>query len=214
MNTFHWELRDRMFSEENMYNFVMRAASDRKFDQTLRALPAMRKFHEGQTRKGKEHVPYIYHPLTAACHALALGIEEDDILAAVLLHDVCEDCGVEPEELLVNQKIQKTVAQVTFRILPGESREQAKERYFWNISKNRDAIIVKILDRCHNISTMATGFPVERMAAYIDETEKYVLPLLNLLKVTYPEFYNAAFLLKYQMMSVLESLKRTIITEV
>ena len=94
MNTFHWELRDRMFSKENMYNFVMRAASDRKFDQTLKALPAMRKFHEGQTRKGKEHVPYIYHPLTAACHALALGIEEDDILAAVLLHDVCEDCGV------------------------------------------------------------------------------------------------------------------------
>ena len=214
MNTFHWELRDRMFSEENMYNFVMRAASDRKFDQTLKALPAMRKFHEGQTRKGKEHVPYIYHPLTAACHALALGIEEDDILAAVLLHDVCEDCGVEPEALPVNENIQKTVAEVTFRIFPGESREQAKERYFRNISCSRNAIVVKILDRCHNISTMATGFPRERMAAYIDETEKYVLPLVNLLKVTYPEFYNAAFLLKYQMMSVLESLKRTIITGV
>ena len=32
-----------------------------------------------------------------ACHLLSLGISEDELLAVSLLHDVCEDCGYEPE---------------------------------------------------------------------------------------------------------------------
>ena len=57
---------------------------------------------------------------------------------------------------------------------------------------------------------MAVGFDRKGMASYITETETYVMPLLNYIKQTYPEYYDAAFLLKYHMKSLLESLKRLV----
>lgn len=47
------------------------------------------------------------------------------------------------------------------------------------------------------------------MAQYIAETETYVMPLLDVLKRRYEEScYHAAFLVKYQMLSDMENLKR------
>lgn len=206
-----WELHDRIFSEEHMYTFIKSAAAAKKLTQTSKVLQMAREFHEGQTRKGKDQVPYIYHPLMIACHALALGLDEDDLIAAILLHDVCEDCGATLEDIPVNDDVKKAIELVTFCVQEGETKEQAKRRYYEAISENRLATIIKVLDRCNNISTMAVAFSKKKMAAYIDETEEYVLPLLNCIKTKYPECYNAAFLLKYQMLSILESLKRTII---
>ena len=55
------------------------------------------KAHSGAVRKGTT-VPYILHPLEAA--AIAASITDDqDVIAAAVLHDVPEDAGVTPEEL-------------------------------------------------------------------------------------------------------------------
>lgn len=206
-----WELHDRMFSEEHMYTFIRSAASAKGLTQTAKVLPLAKKLHSGQTRKGKEAVPYIYHPLMLACHALALGLDEDDIIATALLHDTVEDCGIEAAELPVSQQVRTAVELLSFHIDDGENKIQAKERYYQNISENRLATIVKVLDRCNNISSMAMAFTVEKLIEYINETENYVIPVLESMKHNYPECYNAAFILKYQMLSVLESLKRTIL---
>lgn len=72
------------------------------------------------------------------------------------------------------------------------------------------ASFVKIVDRCNNLSMMAAGFSRKRMISYIIETEKYVLPLIEKLKNEQPRYSNALFLLKYQMLSIMESLKRLI----
>lgn len=205
-----WELSDRMFSEDHMYTFVKSAAASKNLEQTSVCLPLVKKLHEGQVRKGKDRVPYIYHPLMLCCHALALGLDEDDILATALLHDVVEDCDISIVELPVNDNVKEAVALLTFSKEPEETKDQAKIRYYQNISKNRLAVIVKVLDRCNNISSMAVAFSKEKMAEYIDETENFVMPVLDCMKHNYPECYNAAFLLKYQMLAVLESLKRTI----
>lgn len=195
-------------SEEAMYERVRSAAGAKGLVQTGRALPLAQKLHRGQYRKGPERLPYICHPLTMACHALALGIEEDDILAAALLHDVCEDCGVKPEELPVNGTVREAVSLLTFCREAGEAGEQAKERYYGGIRENRTATVVKLLDRCNNISTMASAFSTGRMAGYADETRRYVLPLLSVLRQRYPEFRDASFLLQYQMESLLKSIER------
>jgi len=53
--------------------------------------------HDGQTRKGSA-LPYILHPMETA--NIAAGMTNDpEVLAAALLHDVAEDCGVTEEEL-------------------------------------------------------------------------------------------------------------------
>ncbi len=146
------------------------------------------------------------------CHALALQLEEDDLLASILLHDVCEDCfdengvKIQPESLPVGRVARETVRLLTKPevLYPGW-----EEKYYGDISGSRLAVIVKVLDRCNNISMMAAGFSREKMAEYIVETEKYVLPLLDIMKKRYGSTcYNAAFLIKYQMLSDLENLKR------
>lgn len=92
---------------------------------------------------------------------------------------------------------------------PEEKRDGWEEEYYGAIAEDRIATIVKVLDRCNNISLMAGGFSRQKMAQYIAETETYVMPLLDVLKRRYEDgCYNAAFLLKYQMMSEMENLKR------
>lgn len=59
----------------------------------------MKEMHNGQMRKSMvAAVPYRAHPLTLACHALAMGIVEDDVISGLLLHDVLEDtCAAEKD---------------------------------------------------------------------------------------------------------------------
>ncbi len=202
-----WNLQDRLFSEEKMYSFVKETAQTMGLSLTNRALVMMEQCHRGQYRKGKDKIPYINHPLSMACHALALGIKEDAMLAAVLLHDVVEDCGVKAEELDTSEEVKEAVSLLTFVQRTGQSREEAKAVYFKRLSGNRLALMVKLLDRCNNISSMVTGFDKAKMISYIKETETMVFPLLE--EVTrYPEYQNASFLLKYQMKSVMETIKR------
>ena len=48
--------------------------------------------HDGMLRKGT-NVPYIVHPAEVAAIASTLT-DDPEILAAAVLHDVIEDCGV------------------------------------------------------------------------------------------------------------------------
>jgi len=53
--------------------------------------------HEGQTRK-MSGIPYILHPLEVAA-IIATLTDDIDVMAAGILHDTVEDCGVAPEEI-------------------------------------------------------------------------------------------------------------------
>lgn len=207
-----WELHDAMFSVDNMLRRVKMYAQAKKMKETQKAIRIMRKYHESAVRKSNsgEKIPYIIHPLMMACHAFALGIDSDDLIAAILLHDVVEDTEATLDDLPVNDRIRHAVDLVSFRVLEGKSKEESKAVYYEKISQDRIASMVKLLDRCNNVSTMATGFKAEKMAEYIEETEHYILPILDKVKHEYDEYYDAAFLLKYQLLSVMETLKRTL----
>jgi GTP pyrophosphokinase len=202
-----WKLKERLFSEDAMFTFILNTCTRLGMDQAIESLHFMQKSHSGQYRKGTQHVPYINHPLLMACQAFALHIATDTLISAILLHDVVEDCGVAPEELPVDEETREVVELLTFKMLPGMTRKESKKIYFDRIGANRTATMVKVLDRCNNISGMATCFTSQRMADYIDETEKYVMPLLDKLKYTYTEYNDVAFLMKYHMKSVLETIK-------
>ncbi len=199
---FQENMSDRLFNEERMYTYIRTYAGAKNMMQTSKVLPYARTLHEGQVRKGKDQVPYIYHPLLISCHALALGLDDDNIVSAALLHDVCEDCGVPLEELPVNEETREAV-----RLLTKDKINQNEEKYYDEIAKNPIATMVKLLDRCNNISSMSTGFSKERIVEYIKETEQYVLPLIRKAKNEYPKYSNQIFLMKYHMTSVMEALK-------
>ena len=65
--------------------------------------------HSGSPRKGT-NVPYIVHPMEAA--AIVAGITDDqELIAAALLHDTLEDTGATYDELVdhFNERIAKLV---------------------------------------------------------------------------------------------------------
>ena len=179
------------------------------------ALHYMREKHLGQFRKQGRHarelVEYINHPLLMACQAHAFGIRDDSLLAAILLHDVAEDTGTAVEELPFSDEVRQLVALVTFSVPAGLSKEEAKDRYYAAIRENGKACVIKIIDRCSNVSTMADSFSREKLIAYIWETETFVLPLMTVLKNQYPEYSDLAFLTKYHVISVIETIKSLLI---
>lgn len=202
-------LSDRLFSEEKMATYIGAYCNAKHLYETRRALACAKDKHSGQFRKkghGDERVPYIYHPLLLTCHALALGLEEDDLLSACLLHDVCEDCGVDPEELPISEETREAVRLLT-KWDGFEKTDRDETLYYNGIAGNRIAAVVKLLDRCHNISSMASCFSDEHMAEYIKETQEYIYPLMEKAREAYPEYSNQLFLIRYHMKSVVEALR-------
>ena len=154
----------KLFDEELMYRYIETYARNTEAENTIAALPFAKKMHAGQWRKGPEKIPYIVHPLSIACHALALGFCQDELIATILLHDVCEDCRDEsgnpiaPEVLPVDDIVKEAVLLLT---KPADEYEGWEETYYRGIAGNRLAIITKVLDRCNNLSTMSASFSGE-----------------------------------------------------
>ena len=196
------------FNHEKMYTYIRGFAAGAAMKETQKALTFAREKHCGQLRRSGQ--PYIIHPLTMACDALSMGIKDDAVVATILLHDVCEDCGVSVAELPCSETVKRGVELMTFRVMEGETKEIAKNRYYNMLLQGREAAMTKLIDRCHNVSSMAGTFSVEKLKAYIEETRHYVLPLLRKVKNQYPEDSDILFVLKYHIVSVVDSIEATI----
>ena len=198
----------RLFNEEHMYTYAKTVTTERKLYQTAKALPYAREKHKEQKRKGEQKdVPYINHPLTMVCQALAMQIYDDDILTALLLHDVVEDTKTPLEELPVSDEAKELVRLMTKDPNPKDKAASTKA-YYEELKKNPKAALVKCFDRVNNLSNMALGFDRDRMVGYVEETEKDIVPLIRVIKDNAPEFSNPCWLLSYQMYSLLETYKR------
>ncbi len=202
-----FKTKDAIYDWEHMKTYVKTSAKNYKMKNALAALDFAVGAHEGQKRK-KSTVPYIYHPLNLACHALAMDIKEDEIIAACLLHDVIEDCGKTPADLPVNDETKELVRLLTCEKENDETkRKPVLEKYYGAIVKNPKAALIKCMDRCNNLTTMSWGLSRDRIYRMIAETEEYYPKLLKAIKAA-PEYNNAAWLLQYQIESMLDIYKR------
>jgi (p)ppGpp synthase/HD superfamily hydrolase len=142
---------------------------------TQKAIPLAARCHRDQHRK--TGAPYIIHPIMVASQLLLCGVRSDTTLASAFLHDVLEDCPrlVSAETLrhvhLLDAGVVEAVKALSKH--PG----QAEREYYEQIGCSRHAILVKLADRWHNISTMDGVFSAERKAAYIAEAFEFILPL-------------------------------------
>lgn len=205
-----WTIREKMFSETHMYTRLKTLSEAEHLVQTDKALSYAQEKHANAYRKPTRfhkdsQVPYIIHPLMMACHAHALGIRDDAVLAVIMLHDVCEDCGVNPEELPFPENIRHSVALLT------KEKGQPTEEYYAGVMSDSCACIVKALDRCNNVATMASSFSKKKLIEYVNETEQYVYPLLDHIKREYLEYRDVIFVIKYQLLSTIETIKALLI---
>ncbi len=132
-----------------MFTRLKTIAEIKGLRETYKALYYAREKHKDQLRKKPKFsdakIPYISHPLMMACHAQSMGINEDAILAVILLHDVCEDCGVLPDELPFSEEIRTAVDLLTKQKPDNISKEEYTAEYYRGIGSNRIASLVKML---------------------------------------------------------------------
>lgn len=189
---------------EEIYTYIKGYASI-DMPNTSLALAAAMRFHGDQTRDSGE--PYIIHPLMVTLYLLNLGIDNDVICAASILHDVIED---QPEktrngEILEEEYgISREVINIV-RLLTKDKSNYNANKYYENISKNKDALLIKLSDRANNCSTMSVFTP-ERMNKYVKETKEYIYNLCKYGKTYYPEFSNQITIMKYQIVSICETI--------
>lgn len=180
-NKFRWPLNVETESVDLVVDKIQQLAENHDWSQARAALDCAISAHTDQYRKQRSNgvtgKPYITHPLALATRALSLDLLDEELLASLLLHDVVEDTPLTLADLPVNDHIRQTVDLVSFAVRDGETKQQAKVRYFQRIVTSNDAVMVKLIDRSHNLSEMANCFTCEKKIEYIRETQKYILPL-------------------------------------
>ena len=203
-----WELKPVNYSFEHMYTFVKGRAQMLGLSQTLAVMDLLRRAHGSQERKSRHGftTTYMVHPLTMACHALAMDLKDDDLIAACLAHDMVEDSDMKLPELPVNDRVREVIRLVSkSEIYPKDA--DWEDRYYKQIRLNPLACLVKCLDRVHNVAGMADAFSREWMVRYTAETDRYYPGLLDVIKKV-PEWNNAWWLLRYQLGTMTEAFKR------
>ena len=167
-----------MANVEKMYTYLRGYCIGANMKQSVVALQFAREHHERQTRK--DGTPYIVHPLSMACYAIALGLRDDNIIATILLHDTVEDCDVRVEYLPVNDTVRRAVQYMTVvKFDTDVDKIETKCRYFNELLDNREALICKALDRYNNLADMPMAFTQDAMGKNVAETEVLLLPILK-----------------------------------
>jgi len=192
---------------EKEYAFLKGYAHGKEYLELELALVIAKQSHSGQFRKAmKYHIPepYVSHPIRVASHLMSLGIDDETTLVAAVLHDVIEDTDVNKFTLSTAGISDDSIEAILLVSKTGKMNDEQAKTHFDNILFSKEASLVKVSDRVHNVSTMVGAFTDEKVRAYIDETRTYILPLAKKAKDRYPIYSNALVSMQYQIESILE----------
>ncbi len=141
--------------------------------------------HRGQKRRSGED--YITHPVAVA--QILAGLRMDwETVAAGLLHDTLEDCGLDPRVLEerfgpgVRRIVEgETKVSKLYKLANLEGEEKRAEdlrQMFIAMAEDVRIIIVKLADRLHNLRTLQ-HMPPEKQKRIAQETLEIYAPLAH-----------------------------------
>jgi guanosine-3',5'-bis(diphosphate) 3'-pyrophosphohydrolase len=156
---------------EDAYNFAMEA-------------------HQEQVRKSGE--PYLEHPLQVALTLAELQLDASS-LAAALLHDVPEDCGVPIKEIEAKfgPEISKLVDGITklsrlswtgAGVAKGALEAASLRKMLVAMAEDLRVVFIKLSDRLHNMRTLDALSPAKRRIIAQETLEIYA-PLAHRLGI-------------------------------
>lgn len=153
--------------------------------------------HVGQKRK-QAGLPYIVHPFSVA-FILAGYTDDEEIIAAGLLHDALEDVpgyGYTDMEREFGHRIAGIVKEVSEDKDPSESKEvekatwaERKGKYLAHLKRaSREAMMVCAADKIHNLTSLIDGYRdggekfLNRFNAPLEKKLQYYGAVLEVLK--------------------------------
>jgi len=146
--------------------------------------------HQGQVRKSGE--PYLEHPLQTALILAELQLDVSS-LAAALLHDIPEDCGlpVSGIEARFGSEIAKLVegttklGKVSFPVsaaVTSEAQAENLRKMLVAMAEDLRVVFIKLADRLHNMRTLDALSP-DRQLGIAQETLEIYAPLAHRLGI-------------------------------
>jgi GTP pyrophosphokinase len=146
--------------------------------------------HQGQVRMSGE--PYLEHPLQTALILAELQLDASS-LAAALLHDIPEDCGLPIAEIetrfgpeiakLVDgtTKLGK-VSMAASGVTTGTVQAENLRKMLVAMAEDLRVVFIKLADRLHNMRTL-DALPHERQISIAQETLEIYAPLAHRLGI-------------------------------
>src|SRR5438105_12342201 len=144
--------------------------------------------HDGQMRESGD--PYIVHPVDAAITVADMNMDAPSI-AAALLHDVVEDCGVSYDQVakLFGDEVARIVDGVTklgkLSLVRPEAASWDEDvqadnlrKMFLAMADDLRVVVVKLADRLHNMRTLY-ALPATKQVRIARETGEIYAPLAN-----------------------------------
>lgn len=137
--------------------------------KTLKALIKASELHKDQLRKADGY-PYVTH-LYSVAFILSRYTEDEDIIAAGLLHDVLEDI---PSDRYSAKDLKLEFGERIFEIVKGVSEDKdpkdrkedkeaiwrrRKERYLANLERDSiETLMVSCADKIHNLTSLKEAY--------------------------------------------------------
>ena len=151
--------------------------------------------HRSQRRRSGE--PYITHPVETAIIVADLQLDEVS-LAAALLHDVPEDCGISFAEIedRFGSEVEKLVEGMTRldkistqvqegdlqKVASNEAQIESLRKMFVSAAEDIRVVLIKLADRLHNMRTLKALTP-EKQQRIAQETMEIYAPLAHRLGI-------------------------------
>lgn len=205
-----WALRYEIFDPNHMEKRIRTFSIDEGLNETVRALAYLKEKMGEKVRsyeaigesENRAEASYIVHPLMMCCQAHAMKVSDDAVLATILLHDICSDLDIDADGIPFSDEVRRSVEALTKA--PGVKWDDI---FYDSLKSDRNAALVKIIERCNNLSLASLSFDRNRLEDYVKETEKYVLPLIDELRHEYAELSDTVFILNYQILSEIETIE-------
>jgi|GEM_PF-1567798 len=160
------------FSLEKSEKGLLAFARRKRYKKFPRTLADSKRGHKDDERDSGG--PYFSHVIDVCFILIMFHIDSEEILCAAALHDLVEHGKMTIEE--IRRKYGSRIAMLVEYLTKIKSLSDAQ--YFWRISLDIEAIIIKAADRLSNMSDMAKTFSPKRLNRYVDETDNMIVPYL------------------------------------
>lgn len=179
-----------MKDEKILIGEIRKYLPEKEIKRIKDSLQFAKKAHQRQKRLSGED--YIVHPLFVAKILAELKLDSSSIVAAIL-HDVIEDTEIKAEE--IEKKFGKDVSEIVLSLtklkkitLPRKKLNSDDQRamiqinalrqVFFAMAKDLRIVIIKIIDRLHNIKSISV-FPRKKQKSIAKETLYIYAPLAS-----------------------------------
>lgn len=159
----------------------------RSYNTAKKAFEFGKSFHTGTRKDGV--TPEFQHPLEIAHFLRTFDAHSnfENVLAAAFLHDVREDHDISREEL--KEKFGEKVYELVWYMSKKFRNDKIHdEEYYRLLGENKDAALLKGVDRINNLKSMSGVFSYEKQRSYVAETQTHVLPMLKKARKNFPEY--------------------------